>query len=222
MKNKSFEPKLIIVDCDGVLYHPSELDVNAMVYAFNDVCDDFGLCEEKCSHIENCTCDKPIKGFYDYIGFVAEKVGLERDDFILKMVEHIDYSRIKSDRDKILEKIEKLSLRCPVCICTNNHEAHVNQVLKAKFDILTRQLPFEFFDVRYAQKDGLFYPKESELFVAQLEEHFGVKACDFLWIDDNPKIVEKIAKFGSHAILVDEKNSLKDILQNLEERCSLK
>ena len=29
--------KLLIVDCDGVLYHPSELDINAMVYAFNDV-----------------------------------------------------------------------------------------------------------------------------------------------------------------------------------------
>ena len=43
MTDKFFAPKLIIVDCDGVLYHPSELDVNAMVYAFNDVCDDFGL-----------------------------------------------------------------------------------------------------------------------------------------------------------------------------------
>ncbi len=215
MKNISFEPKLIIVDCDGVLYHPSELDVNAMVYAFNDVCDDFSLCEEKCSHIENCMCDKPIKGFYDYIGFVAKKVGLERDDFILKMVEHIDYSGIMPDKDDILKKFERLSKKCPLCICTNNHEAHVNQVLKAKFNILTQQLPFEFFDVRYAQKDGLFYPKESELFVGQLEEHFGVKACNFLWIDDNPKIVEKIAKYGCRAILVDEKHNLSKVLTAL-------
>ena len=217
MKNTFVEPKLIIVDCDGVLYHPSELDVNAMVYAFNDVCDDFGLHEEKCCHIENCTCDKPIKGFYDYIGFVAKKVGIGRDDFILKMVEHIDYSHIKADKERIIGKLEQLSHKYPLCICTNNHTAHVNQVLKAKFNLLAQELPFEIFDVRYAKKDGLYYPKESELFVAQLEKHFGVKACDFLWIDDNPKIVEKIAQYGSKAILVDEDNSLAKIITSLCE-----
>ena len=217
MSNNSFTPKLIIIDCDGVLYPSSELDINAMVYAFNDVCDDFGLIEEKCTNIEDCTCNKPIKGFYDYIGYVAEKVGINRDDFILKMVEHIDYSHIKADKDKILEKFEKLNQNRPLSICTNNHATHVNQVLKAKFNIGAQQLPFEIFDARYAKKDGQHYPKESELFITQLEKHFGTEACNFLWIDDNPKIVEKIAKYGSKAILVDEKKSLAKILKALCE-----
>ena len=78
--------KLLIVDCDGVLYHPSELDINAMVYAFNEVCDDVGLKGEKFNYIENCTRDKPISGFYNYIASVAQKVDVPTEDFILKMV----------------------------------------------------------------------------------------------------------------------------------------
>ena len=37
--NKIKDIKLILIDCDGVLYHPSELDVNAIIYAFDNVCD---------------------------------------------------------------------------------------------------------------------------------------------------------------------------------------
>ena len=132
--------KLLIVDCDGVLYHPSELDINAMVYAFNEVCDDFGLKDEKFNYIENCTRDKPIRGFYNYIASVAQKVDVPTEDFILKMVDHIDYSGIKADSDGILQKLSKLSRKCQICICTNNHLAHLNHVLKAKFNIEAKDL----------------------------------------------------------------------------------
>lgn len=213
---EKFEPKLLILDCDGVLYHPSELDINAMVYAFNDVCEDLGLKEEKFNYIENCTQDKPIKGIYDYIGYVAKKVGIKTDDFILKMVNHVDYSHIKTDKCEILQKCIALNNKYKICICTNNHTEHTNQVLKAKFNIMPSQLPFEIFDTRFAELEGKFYPKESPLFVSKLEEHFKIKSCNFLWIDDNPKVIEKVKSFGSQAILVTEQNPLSDILKKLD------
>ena len=145
--------KLLIVDCDGVLYHPSELDINAMVYAFNEVCDDFGLKDEKFNYIENCTRDKPIGGFYNYIASVAQKVDVPTEDFILKMVAHIDYSHIKADSDGILQKLSKLSRKCQICICTNNHLAHLNHVLKAKFGVTADNLHFAVFDMRFAEKN---------------------------------------------------------------------
>lgn len=210
--------KLLIVDCDGVLYHPSELDINAMVYAFNEVCDDFGLKGEKFNYIENCTRDKPIRGFYNYIASVAQKVGVPTEDFILKMVAHIDYSHIKADSDGILQKLSKLSRKCQICICTNNHLAHLNHVLKAKFNIEADNLPFAVFDMRFAEKNGNFYAKESPVFVAKLEQYFGIPARNFVWIDDNPNILEKVKSFGSQSIQVTDENRLKDILEYLEEK----
>jgi FMN phosphatase YigB (HAD superfamily) len=207
------DDKLLIVDCDGVLYHPSELDINAMVYAFNDVCDDFGLKDEKFNYIENCTRDKPISGFYNYIASVAQKVDVPTEDFILKMVAHIDYSHIKADSDGILQKLARLSRKYRVCICTNNHLAHLNHVLKAKFNIEAKDLPFAVFDMRFAEKNGDFYTKESPVFVAKLEQYFGIPAHNFVWIDDNPNILEKVKSFGSQSIQVTDENRLKDILQ---------
>ena len=210
--------KLLIVDCDGVLYHPSELDINAMVYAFNEVCDDFGLKGEKFNYIENCTRDKPIRGFYNYIASVAQKVDVPTEDFILKMVAHIDYSHIKADSDGILQKLSKLSRKCQICICTNNHLAHLNHVLKAKFNIEADNLPFAVFDMRFAEQNGNFYAKESQVFVAKLEQYFGIPARNFVWIDDNPNILEKVKSFGSQSIQVTDENRLKDILEHLEEK----
>ena len=210
--------KLLIVDCDGVLYHPSELDINAMVYAFNEVCDDFGLKGEKFNYIENCTRDKPIRGFYNYIASVAQKVNLPTEDFILKMVAHIDYSGIKPDSDGILQKLAKLSRKCQICICTNNHLAHLNHVLKAKFNIQADDLSFKVFDMRYALENGNFYAKESPVFVAKLEQYFGIPARNFVWIDDNPDIIEKVKSFGSQTIQVTNENCLKNILEHLGEK----
>lgn len=210
--------KLLIVDCDGVLYHPSELDINAMVYAFNDVCDDFGLKDEKFNYIENCTRDKPIRGFYNYIASVAQKVDVPTEDFILKMVAHINYSHIKADSDGILQKLANLSKKCQICICTNNHLAHLNHVLKAKFNVEADDLPFAVFDMRFAEKNGNFYAKESPVFVAKLEQYFGIPARNFVWIDDNPNILEKVKSFGSQSIQVTDENRLKDILEYLEEK----
>ena len=214
--------KLLIVDCDGVLYHPSELDINAMVYAFNEVCDDFGLKGEKFNYIENCTRDKPIRGFYNYIASVAQKVDVPTEDFILKMVAHIDYSHIKADSDGILQKLSKLSRKCQICICTNNHLAHLNHVLKAKFNIEADNLPFAVFDMRFAEQNGNFYAKESLVFVAKLEQYFGIPARNFVWIDDNPNILEKVKSFGSQSIQVTDENRLRDILEYLEEKEQIK
>ncbi len=212
---RNIKPKLIIIDCDGVLYNPTELDVNAMVYAFNDVCDDFGLQDEKFTSVEDCTRDKPIKSFCNYIEFVAEKISLTTDEFILKMVEHVDYSHLKSDESGILAKLKELNQKYNICICSNNHRAHLNKVLKAKFDVVSSQLPFEVFDIYDTLDDGVYCSKQSPSFIAKLEKYFGVKSSDFLWIDDSSKILDKIKDFGGEAVLITKDKLLIDVLQEL-------
>ena len=80
------------------------------------------------------------------------------------------------------------------------------------------QLPFEVFDATYAVKDGIFYSKQSNVFITKLEKHFKIKASDFLWIDDNAQIADDISAFGSHYVLVSKTNSLKNILTSLLQR----
>lgn len=212
---ENIKSKLIIIDCDGVLYDPTELDVNAMCYAFNDVCDGFGLQDEKFTSMEDCTYDKPVKGFCNYIEFVAKKIGLTTDEFILKMVEYVDYSHLKLDESGILAKLKELNQRYNICICSNNHRAHLNNVLKAKFNVVSGQLPFEVFDIYDTLYNGAYCSKQSPSFIAKLEKHFGVKSSDFLWIDDSPNILDKIKDFGGKVILITKYRSLIDVLHEL-------
>ena len=79
-------------------------------------------------------------------------------------------------------------------------------------------MPFAVFDMRFAEQNGNFYAKESPVFVAKLEQYFGIPARNFVWIDDNPNILEKVKSFGSQSIQVTDENRLKDILEYLEEK----
>ena len=215
MFDKFITPKLIILDCDGVLYSPEEFNINAIVYAFNNLCDELGLKDYKFNYIENCTRDKPVKGIYNYFDWVAKNVGLTTESFITKIIEHIDYSKLSLDTSGVWKKLMELKNRYRICICTNNHSDHVYHILKAKFNILPQQVPFEVFDMRFGECDGVFYQKDTPIFISKLEEHFGISLIDFLWIDDNLKIVRKMQASGGHAVLVDKQHSLLDILNTL-------
>jgi FMN phosphatase YigB (HAD superfamily) len=212
--NTKKRPKLIVIDCDGVLYHPRELDVNAMLSAFNSACDELCIPDEKFIIIDGKIETKSIGGSYNHILSAANKANITPETFINKVIDFIDYSNISTDTDNVLELIHKLSQKYKVCICTNNTLPHVNKVLKAKFNINANMLPFEVFDATFAEKGGIYYPKQSDIFVEKLEDHFGIKATDFLWIDDDTTVTNAVTDLGSQFELVTTKHCLKDILSN--------
>ena len=216
-KKMGKKPKLIIIDCDGVLYHPSELNVNIMLVAFNAMCDDFDIADEKFNIDKNLNCKKPIGGIYNHIISVAEKANTTPQAVIKKTIGHIDYSHITPDTDNILKLFQKVSKKYKVCICTNNHIMHLNMVLKAKFGITIKQLPFEAFGATFAKQGGIYHPKQSDIFVKKLERHFGIKALDFLWIDDDPTVTNAVTLLGSKSTLITQDyrlvNALNDILR---------
>lgn len=204
--------KLVIIDCDGVLYHPSELDVNAMSdHALDAACNALSISNNIEAFIE--ASKQP--NFFNYIDNLAKKNNITADDFISKMVEHIDYSGLKPDNTGVLQKIQGLSNKYKFCICTNNHLIHVNKILNAKFDISAKQLPFEVFDTTYAKKDGKYYSKQSDVFISKLEKHFDIDVGNFLWIDDNPEVITTVKSIGSNGALVTDDCRLIDILNTL-------
>ena len=204
--------KLIIIDCDGVLYHSSELDINAMVnYAFGLACHDFNI------SIDDVDLDEICKypSYYAFIDNLAKQHCIKTDDFIAQMIKHVDYSGLAPDNTGVLQKIQDLTQRYKLCICTNNHIMHVNKILNAKFNICSDQFPCEIFDTRYANLDGVFYSKESDVFISKLEKHFGINARDFLWIDDTQHVIDTVKSAGCNGILVTDSNRLIDILNKL-------
>jgi len=213
--NNTKKPKLIIIDCDGVLYNPAELNVNAVLAAFNTACDELNLGDERLAIDKNLNCKKPIGGIYNHIVSVAQRANITPNAVIKKTVRHIDYSHITPDNDNILDLFHKISRKYNVCICTNNNKAHLNMVLKAKFGIRANQLPFEVFDAAFAKQGGKYHPKQSVVFINKLEKHFGINACDFLWIDDDPMVKSDTAVFGSQSILITKRRHLKSVLSNL-------
>jgi len=213
--NITKQPKLILIDCDGVLYHPSELNVNTMLLAFNAACDEFNMAGEKLEINANLTSRKPIGGIYNRILSVAAKVDIEPKTFITKIINRIDYSHITPDTDNILELFRKLSKKYRVCICSNNHIQHLNMVLQAKFGITAQQLPFEIFDASFAEQDGRYFTKQSDVFIRKLEKHFGINAADFFWIDDDMGVVNDVAAFGCEAAQITQDYRLIDALNDL-------
>lgn len=207
--------KLLILDCDWVLYKPSELDVNAMVYAFNDVCDELNCTEYKFTRIEHCTEDKPVKWFYNYIAYISNLLSINIDDFIDKMISKIDYSNIKFDSEWMLETLNSKDSYYEICICTNNHKKHIDKILKAKFGLVLDDFPYPCFDVDYAKSEWVYYPKQSPEFISKLEKQFNIKSSNFIWIDDTPSVLEKASTFWGQCILVDENNSLLKIFKSM-------
>lgn len=207
--------KLLILDCDWVLYKFDELDVNAMIYAFNDVCDELNCTEYKFTRIEHCTEDKPVKWFYNYIAYISNLLSINMNDFIDKMVSKIDYSNIKLDTEWILETLKSKDFNYKICICTNNHKKHINKILKAKFDLTLDNFPYPCFDVDYAKSWWVYYSKQSPEFVSKLEKQFNIKSSNFIWIDDTPTVLEKISIYWWLCILVDKNNTLLNILKSL-------
>lgn len=209
------QPKLIIIDCDGVLYNPSELNVNEMLWAFNVTCEKFNIVDEKFDIDANFRCNKPIGGMYNHITSVAKKANITPKIFLSHIIANIDYSHLTPDTDNMLDLFYKLSKKYKVCICTNNHLSHLNIILKAKFGITTKQLPFEVFSATFAKQGGIYYPKQSDIFIKKLEKHFGVNVSDFLWIDDDTTVTDAVTDLGSQFELVTPEYSLKDILHKI-------
>ena len=207
--------KLLILDCDWVLYKPNELDINAMVYAFNDVCDELNCTEYKFTRIEHCTEDKPVKWFYNYIAYISNLLSINIDDFIDKMVSKIDYSNIKFDSEWILETIKSKDSNYEICICTNSHKKHIDKILKAKFGLTLDNFPYPCFDVDYAKSEWVYYSKQSPEFISKLEKQFNIKSSNFIWIDDTQTVLEKISVYWWQCILIDENNSFLKVLKSL-------
>lgn len=213
---KKNSPELIILDCDGVLYDDSELDTNALVHNFNETCKKYIGCHDKnMDAVAKSTKEKQTKGVYNYIIDIANKIGISPEAFVQEVVYNIDYSHIHVDKDNILDKLYELQSRFKICICSNNHLTHINQILQAKFNIQANQLPFEVFDMRYAEENGIFYSKESAEFISKLEKHFGIKADKFLWIDDSQHVADAVKSFGCQTILKTKEIRLIDILNTL-------
>jgi phosphoglycolate phosphatase-like HAD superfamily hydrolase len=209
-------PKLIIIDCDGVLYDENELDTNALVHGFNKTCSEyFKFPDKNVDAVASYAKEKHTKGAYTYINEISKKIGIDPESLVKQVIENIDYSNIKSDKDNILPKLQELQHKYKICIYSNNHLMHVNKILKAKFNTLANQLPFEVFDMRYAEQDGIFYAKESDVSISKLEKHFNINAKDFLWIDDSQHISDALEPFGCRVTLVTKENRLIDILNKL-------
>ncbi len=209
--------KLLILDCDWVLYNHRELDVNAMVYAFNIVCDELDAEEYKFTRIIHCTEDKPIKWFYNYIRYTSNKLSIDMDEFIEKMIDKIDYSRIERDSDWILDILDWLHSNYEICVCTNNHKKHLDRILEVKFNLTSDNFPYPCFDVTFSEIQWKYYPKQSPEFISKIESYFDIKPSDFVWIDDTPSVLEKATELWCNCILVDDENVLINILQSLSE-----
>lgn len=207
--------ELLILDCDGVFYKPIELDVNVMVYAFNNACDELGCQEYKFTRVEHCTEDKPVKWLYNYIRYVTDLLNIDMNEFIDKMLDTIDYSHIKRDLEWILGILEKLQSNYEICVCTNNHRKHLDNVLKAKYWIVSENFPYPCLDITFAENEWKYYSKQSPEFVSKLEKTFNIKSSYFIWIDDTPTVLEKASIFWWKCILVDKDNPLLLILQSL-------
>ena len=215
---KAPDNKLVILDCDGVLYPTSQLTLQEIMDAFEKTRRQLGISEQECQEGSAKAKNAQHLGIFNRILHICRHVGLPEDIFFKRCVENIDYSRI-TPAPELLANIRRLADEFPVCVLTNNHAFHLARVLDARFGAYEKNFIIPNFEkhkhMRYGnnpipRKDinsstndnGCYQPKQSKKGLMRFLKARGVQPQNAVLLDDTPYLIELAQTKGLRAKLV--------------------
>lgn len=176
----------LIIDCDGVLYPKEDLQLHEFVDAMKEVAKENNVSEETFERISKETKEKS-PGIFNFIHAICDKDEEKHQDFIHKMAEKVDYSRIKRD-DNLLNLIKKTQKDYDVVIFTNNTRPHLEKVFEKRFGKTVAETGLECYDISHTKYNDIFHPKQSQLGMKLFSQKIGKNAHECTLVDDTQKI----------------------------------
>lgn len=211
MNNK----KTLIVDCDGVLYPSSQLSLRQFVSAMKETYrNDMNVSGEIQSQISAETIAKKQLGMFNYIKAMCEKVNYSFPQFCYQMFEKVDYRNIERD-DSLFRMLQAAAHQDEVVIFTNNHNVHLDKVLRQRFDksiFEAEEAGIRCYDITMTEKNGVFQPKQDPKALLLFAKRIERRPEDCVLIDDSPRNIEAARQAGMGAELIGGDNTLKAYL----------
>jgi FMN phosphatase YigB (HAD superfamily) len=211
-KNNS---KTLIVDCDGVLYPSSQVTMFDFLKAMKATYrDDLQVDGETQSRVSAETIAQQKLGMFNYIKAMCDSEKYDFDEFCNRMFDRVDYSKIFPD-ETLGRQLIGAAKQDNVVILTNNHRNHLDRVLQHRFGKTAADfeaLGIKCIDITQTEKDGVFYPKQDPKALRALTQTLGVRPEDCTLLDDTSYNVDAARRIGMNAVLIDEKNTLKNYL----------
>ena len=203
--------KTLILDCDGVLYPTTQISLRDFVRALKETAKARHISDEEYKRASEASLNKKAQGMFNFILELSQGDAGRFDDFCQDMFGRVDYSKITHD-DVLKKRLKEVRKTHDVVILTNNHMAHLDKVLEARFGETSETLGIPCFDIRSTEKDGRFHPKQSDLGLSLFAQKIGKKPSECILVDDAPVNIAAAAKIGMGGKLISDKNTLSDYL----------
>lgn len=209
----------LILDCDGVLYPISQISLAEFVDAMKQTYrEELKIDGKTQALISEQTIAKNRLGMFNYIKAMCDYADYNFDEFCLKMQSRIDYDKITPDYGLYKQLLGTVKDK-QVVILTNNHMAHLDKVLQKRFGKTVFEVEddgIECFDIKTMERNGVFYPKQNPQALANFAAKINQLPENCTLVDDTEKNLISAKQAGMKAVLINEKFTLRQYLQQLK------
>lgn len=209
----------LILDCDGVLYPISQIPLAEFVDAMKQTYrEELKLDGKTQALISEQTIAKNRLGMFNYIKAMCDYADYNFDEFCLKMQSRIDYDKITPDYG-LYKQLLNTAKDKQVLILTNNHMAHLDKVLQKRFGKTVFEVEsdgIDCFDIKTMERNGVFYPKQNPQALQNFAAKINQLPENCTLVDDTEKNLISAKQAGMKAVLINEKFTLRQYLQQLQ------
>lgn len=206
--------KMLVLDCDGVLYPLSDIPHSEFIDALRFALDSMGISRESFRKAMAESKAKGVHGIFNFALQVCRETNSSFEEFCRRFVGSINYSNIRPNPE-LYELLQKVGEKYDLSVFTNNHISHLNKILNILFSCNADNIGFKCFDITSTYKDGLFHPKKSERGLLMIAERLGLPASACILVDDDPANCNRAREVGMEAVQPGENLSLEQYLRSL-------
>lgn len=201
--------KTLILDCDGVLYPTTQISLRDFVSAMKETAQERGISKTEYNTASQTSLDKKALGMFNFVRELTKGDDKAFDDFCSDMFNKIDYSKITRE-DQLLKDLKDVQKTHDIVILTNNHMAHLDKVLQARFGETVDTIGIPCFDIKSTRKGDIFYPKQSNEGLVLFAQRLGKKPSECTLIDDAPANIKAAKAVGMGGVLISQNYTLSD------------
>lgn len=205
--------KLLILDCDGVLYPPENISHDDFVAALSAIKENF---------FENISAESAEKiksgaDIWNELWNICEKDEKKFENFCKKIIDHVDYSKIR--KSKALFSLMTYSCNFfDIVIFSDNHKRHIEKVLQQRFGMGIsdfKKLGIKCYDVTSSKKENSLRLKRERSVLVDFCESHRRKVRDCIFVDNNQKNISAARDAGLETIYICKKRTLQSVLKSL-------
>ena len=204
--------KLLILDCDGVLYPASNITHGDFVSAFEKTAKKFG----KWDIVRNENLDSPI-GFWERIYGICGKDRAVFDEFCKNMVSNINYEKIRKSHI-LFNLLTSAKKKFDISILSDNHKYHLEQVMIHRFGMGVADfeaMGIKCYDITSTEKNGKFFPKCAEDSLSEFLKKKNKTVDECIFVDNSMTNVSAGRKIGIETIYISQNRTLQGYLKKI-------